>query len=81
MRATYKILKQIKPRKHTDDWRKFNLKKTIHIAALIGAVTSINEAVYQICIKRRASAHGTSFGTILSILHKDIGPVKKSVKG
>ncbi len=64
MRAIYKILKQIKPKKTTDDRRKFSLTKTIHIAAFFGAVTSSIKADNQIGIKILASAHGTSVGII-----------------
>jgi hypothetical protein len=81
MRAIFKILKLIKPRKNNYERRKSNLKKTISITILIDDVTSSIEAGFQICIKRLASAHVTSVGTILSILHKDSGPVMKSAKG
>jgi hypothetical protein len=50
MRAIFKILKPIKPRKNNYERRKSNLKKTISVTILIDDVTSSIEADFQICI-------------------------------
>jgi hypothetical protein len=80
MRAIYNISKQIKPKKTTDDRRKFSLTETIHIAALFDAVTSSIEADYHVGIKILVSAHGTSVGIILSFLHKILGPQRRGLE-
>ena len=72
MRTIYKILKQIKAGKNTTNRRKFNLKKIVQTATLIAAVTANVEADCMICMNSLASAHGTSVGTLFSILHKDL---------
>jgi hypothetical protein len=79
-RAIYKILIQIKDGKNTDNGRKFNSKKTIHAADLIAAIAAVVVADRRICTKALASAHGVSAGTVLTILHKELGIVKKSAR-
>ncbi len=69
MRAIFNILKQIKEGKPTNDRRKSNPKKKVCTAALISAVAADVKADRRICVKALASAHGTSVGTIFSILH------------
>jgi hypothetical protein len=76
-RAIYKISKQIKDEKNTDDKRKFNSKKTIRTADLIAANVKADRRV---CVKALASAHGVSAGTVFTILHKELGLVKKSAR-
>ncbi len=59
-RAIYKILKQVKDGKSTDNKRKFNSKKTICTDDLIAAIAADVEADSRICIKALASGHGVS---------------------
>jgi hypothetical protein len=70
MRAVNKILKQAG--KNSDDWRKFNLKKSFQAAALAAAVTTEVVTDYKICIKSLALDHYTSVGTIF--FHSIQGP-------
>jgi hypothetical protein len=51
-----------------EDWRKLNLKEALCTDTLILDVTDDIEADRQICIHSLASAHGTSVGTLFSIL-------------
>ncbi len=67
IRAIYKILKQIKAGKNNNDLRKVYVKKSIQNAVLIAAVPT--EYFHQKAC--------TSIGTIVSILHKDLGLKKK----
>jgi len=80
IRAFYRILKEIKAGKNTDDQRRFNQKKRTRTATLIAAVADDTEADRRICVRTLASAHGTSISTISTILRKDLGLVKKSAR-
>jgi histone-lysine N-methyltransferase SETMAR len=79
-RAIYKIFKQIKEGKNTDDKRRFNSKKTIRTAELIASIAADVEADRRICVKTLASAYGVSAGTVFNILHEELGLVKKSAR-
>jgi hypothetical protein len=79
-RAIYKILKQVKARKNTDDQRRFNGKKWSRKPALIGAGAADVEKNCRICVKTLASVHQVPVGTIFKILHRDLGLVKKSAQ-
>jgi hypothetical protein len=80
MRAIYKILKQTKDDKNTDDQSKFNLKRSICTAALISAVVADVEADSRIRIKALAPTYGMTAGTIFAIVHEDLGLVMKNAR-
>ncbi len=73
-------MKQIKDGNNTDNRRKFNSKKTIHTANFIAAIAAVVTADHRICTKALASTHGVSAGTVFTILHKELGLVKKSAR-
>jgi hypothetical protein len=72
-KTIYKILKQIKDGKNTDDRRKFNLKKTVHSAALIAAVAADVQADCRICIKTLPLPMGWLLARFLPSLVKSLG--------
>ena len=76
----YRIMKQVKAGKNTEDQRPLNAKKTVRTDTLVAAVTADIEKDRRINIQDLASAHGTSFGTIYRIIHTDLGLVKKSAR-
>ena len=78
--AIYVILKKVKAGENTDDQRHLNPKKRTRTPALIGDVAAAVEENRRICINELASAYGVSEKTIHTILHKDLGLVKKSAR-
>ncbi len=78
--ATYAILKKIKAGKNKDSQCHLSPKKTVRTACLIAAVTASVDEDRRQSVKSLAAAHGVSVYTIHSILHKDLGLEKKSVR-
>ena len=76
----YDILKKVKEGKNTDDQRHKNPKKTVRTAAMIASVAAAIEEDRRRDIRSLASAHGTTVWTISTILHQDLGLVKKSAR-
>jgi histone-lysine N-methyltransferase SETMAR len=78
--AIYKILNAVKEGKNTDDQRHLNGKKTKRTPALITSVSAAVEEDRRQTITALATAFGVSTQVIFSILHDDLGLVKKSAR-
>ncbi len=66
----YEILKRVKMGKNTDDRRGFTKQKTADLIASVAAAIAEDRRV---SIQDLARAHGTSYGTIIRILHSKLG--------
>jgi hypothetical protein len=77
-RVIYKILKQTKYGKNTDNQGEFNSRRSVCPATLIATVATNVKAHQQICIKSFSLAYGTSVGTIFAFLHQENGLIKES---
>ena len=78
--SIYKIVKKVKAGKNTSDQRHLNAKKTKRTKPLVASVAADIASNARANIKDLALAHGVSYGTIVNILHEDLGLVKKSAR-
>ena len=78
--SIYKIVKKVKAGKNTSDQRHLNAKKTKWTKPLVASVAADIASNAPANIKDLALAHGVSCGTIVNILHEDLGLIKKSAR-
>ncbi len=76
----YRIIKQARAGKDTEDQRLLNIKKTVRTAALIASVAAAVVADRRIDTRSLAAAHGVCLRTICRILKEDLSLVKKSAR-
>jgi hypothetical protein len=76
----YRIIKQVRARKNTDDQRHLNLKKTVRSANLIASEAAAVADDRRIDTRSLSAAHGVCLRTICQILKEDLGLVKKSAR-
>jgi hypothetical protein len=76
----YRIIKQARAGKVTEDQRHLNPKKTVRTAALIASVAAAVAADRRIDTRSLAAALGVCFRTICRILKDDLSLVKKSAR-
>ncbi len=76
----YAILKKVKYGKNTVDQRHPNPKKRTCIPDVIASVAATVEEDRWVTINSIALANEVSVKTVLAILHKDLGLLKKSAK-
>ncbi len=76
----YRIIKQARAGKDTEDQRHLNPKKTVRTATLIASVAAAVAPDWCIDTRSLAAAHGVCLRTICRILKEDLGLVKKSAR-
>ena len=78
--AIYDIIRKVKDGKNPEDQHKFNAKKTKRTEANIQSVATSIESNRRISLQKLTSIHDLTIGTVLNIIHKDLGLVKKSAR-
>ena len=76
----YRLIKTVKEGKDDKDKRGKDNTKTIRKANLIQAVKADVEDDRRVTAQQLAEWHSVSHGTIISVLHKDLGLSKKSAR-
>jgi RNA polymerase-interacting CarD/CdnL/TRCF family regulator len=73
----FRIIKQARAGKNTDNQWHLNLEKTVRTANLIASVAAVVADYWRIDTRSLAAAHGVCLRTICRILKEDLGLVKK----
>ena len=76
----YDIIKLVKAGKSTADSRHLNSRKTKRTSSLIADVAAAIQDDARVTVDHLVEAFGVSHGTIHTILHEDLGLVKKSAR-
>ena len=76
----YDILKLVKAGKSTSDRRHCSSQKTKRTASLVADIAAAIQADARVGIEDLVRAFGVSHGTIHTVLHEDLGLVKKSAR-
>ena len=79
-RQIYRLIRQVKDGRDTEDQRKFNPKKTRRSVETIAAVQAAVESDRRTTIEELAAEFDLSVGTVHTILHEDLGLSKKSAR-